>query len=281
MDKLLIIDGHNYLYRGYYGVPSAAKLPNGLQINAFYGFFSCLRKNIQYVQPNNIVVVFDSETGIQSKLNINENYKQNRDYTDTGMFEQLPIIKQALKYMNIPYIEDPDNEGDDIIGSISYKESNNKQVYISTQDQDFFQLISDFIYVLRDERIPNPKDLRRYINNPVRYESESFKRKWGFSPENYLDYIALKGDPSDNIKGVEGIGKIRASNLVKDYGDIDIIIQKSKEKRLVGNEQLVRDNKEFLKVNINLDINYKLTLFNKEKVYLSSNRILEVLDYIN
>ena len=159
MDKLLIIDGHNYLYRAYYGVPPAAKLPNGQQINAFYGFFSYLRKNISYIQPDNVLVVFDTETGVKKKLNQNIEYKQNRDYTDTGMFKQLPIIKNALEYIGITYIEDPDNEGDDVIVSVANKESVNKESFISTQDKDFFQIIEDNIYVLRDEKVKTRKNM--------------------------------------------------------------------------------------------------------------------------
>ena len=278
MNKLLIIDGHNYLYRAYYGVPSAAQLPNGIQINAFYGFFSCLRKNIRNINPNNIIVVFDSETGIQNKIEVKNNYKQNRDYSDTGMFEQLPIIKKALEYIGINYVEDSTNEGDDVIGSIAYKASSNKEVYISTQDQDFFQLITEKISVLRDERVLNPKT-NKNIYNPVIYTEESFKRKRKFPPQNYLDYIALKGDPSDNIVGVEGIGKVRASKLVIQNGDIDKIIENSKEKRLIGKEQLIRENKIFLRISTDLDIKYNLSAFDNKKLFASSNEILKALEY--
>lgn len=281
MDKLLIVDGHNYLYRGYYGVPSAAKLKNGLQINAFYGFFSYLRKNIKNINPNNVIVVFDSETGIESKIQENEQYKQNRDYSDTGMFEQLPIIKEALEYLGISYIEDPNNEGDDVIGSISYQESYNKEVYISTQDQDFFQLIGGSLYILRDERILNPKDTSKYINDSVVYNRTVFENKWGFLPENYLDYLSLKGDPSDNVKGVEGIGKIRASRLVQNYGDIETIIRNSEEKRLIDNGDLIRGNKNFLEIKKDLDIDYRFKELDNKKILSSSGSILEVLNYTN
>jgi DNA polymerase-1 len=281
MDKLLIVDGHNYLFRGYYGIPTAAKLKNGLQINAFYGFFSYLRKNIKYINPQNVIVVFDSETGIENKIKENNQYKQNRDYSDTSMFEQLPIIKNALEYLGISYIEDPHNEGDDVIGTISFEESHEREAYISTQDQDFFQLISDNLYVVRDERIQNARKRNRYINNLVTYNTKIFKDKWGFLPQNYLDYLSLKGDSSDNIKGVDGIGKIRASRLVKSYGDIENIIKNSKENRLNGNEKLIRNNKTFLNIKKNLDIKYRLTKLQKEKIFLSSHKILEILNYTN
>ena len=145
MNKTLIIDGHNYLYRSYYGVPSSAKLPNGLQVNAYYGFLSLLKKIYEYVAPSNIIVIFDSETGIKEKISKNSEYKQNRDYSDISMFKQLPIIKQALDFMNISYIEHPEYEADDVIGSIAKKESADSKVYISSQDRDFFQLIEESV----------------------------------------------------------------------------------------------------------------------------------------
>ncbi|MDD3474684.1 MAG: 5'-3' exonuclease H3TH domain-containing protein [Candidatus Dojkabacteria bacterium] len=274
MNKLLIIDGHNYLYRAYYGVPSAAKLPNGQQINAFYGFLSYLRKNVSYIQPDNVLVVFDTETGIQSKLNKNKDYKQNRDYTDMSMFEQLPIIKKALEYIGITYVEDDNHEGDDVIVSVANKESVNNESFISTQDKDFFQIIEDNIYVLRDEKV---KTESRYSYNQVVYTKEKFIEQWEFQPANYLDYLSLKGDPSDNIKGVQGIGKLRASRLVKSYGDIENIIESSEEVRLIGNEEMIRKNKQFLKMERDLDVDYKLRKLEKEKVFQSANNILDII----
>jgi DNA polymerase-1 len=227
-----------------------------------------------YIEPDNVLVVFDTETGIQNKLSKNENYKQNRDYTDTGMFEQLPIIKDALDYIGITYVEDPNNEGDDVIASIANKESKKGESFISSQDKDFFQIVEDNIYVLRDEKV---KSESRYSYNQVTYTKEKFFEKWGFSSQYYLDYLSLKGDPSDNIKGVQGIGKVRASRLVKDYGDIENIILDSNEMKLLGNENLIRRNKEFLKIEKDLDIDYELKELEGEKIFKSANEILDII----
>src|SRR5690242_10520172 len=155
MNKLLIIDGHNYLYRAYYGLPKAIVFPNGKQGNAYYGFLSFLRKAIADIKPNHVIVTFDSETGTKSKLETNQEYKQNRNYTEETLWEQLPIIKKALEYIQIPYIEHPDYEADDIIGSIANQESLNRKVYISSGDKDFFQLINDNIHIVRNEKGEN------------------------------------------------------------------------------------------------------------------------------
>ncbi|HAM37155.1 MAG: polymerase I protein [candidate division WS6 bacterium GW2011_GWC1_36_11] len=270
MNRLLTIDGHNYLYRSYFGIPSTAKLKNGLQVNAFYGFFSLLRKAYQYVKPSEIIVVFDSENGVQGKLLKSENYKQNRDYSNTGMFKQLPIIKEALEYIGIPYIENPDYEGDDVIGSIAKKESKVSDVYISSQDNDFLQLIDENIFVLSDKK-----------GKVITYTKEYFEKIWGIESYLYLNYLSLKGDPSDNILGVKGIGKKTALKLVEQYKLLENILQKSDNKYLKGNEELVKKNKEFLRINCDLNLKYELKEFDNDKILQNSSEILRILKYTN
>ncbi len=264
MNKLLIIDGHNYLYRSYYGIPSSAKLPNGLQVNAYYGFLSLLRKTYKYVKPSNIIIIFDSETGTEEKINENSKYKQNRDYSDTRMFEQLPIIKQALNFINISYIEHPNYEADDVIGSIAKKESVDSKVYISSQDKDFFQLIDKSILVLRTEK-----------GKIVEYDNNEFERQYGFNSNRYLEYISLLGDPSDNIKGVKGIGKKTAFKIISEQRNV---LKDINNPLLLRNLDLVRQNTEFLRIDCVLVLEYIFSVFSKEKLLMNSNEILKKLN---
>jgi DNA polymerase I len=264
MNKTLIIDGHNYLYRSYYGIPSSAKLPNGLQVNAYYGFLSLLRKTYEYLKPSNIIVIFDSETGTKQKIAKNPKYKENREYSDTGIFEQLPIIKQALDFMNISYMEHPDYEADDIIGSIAKKESLDSKVYISSQDRDFFQVIDESISVLRTEK-----------GKIVEYNNRKFKEKYGFNSNRYLEYISLLGDPSDNIKGVKGIGKKTAFKIISEQRDVFKVINNP---LLLENIDLVKNNIEFLRINSELALKYIFSVFSEEKLLKNSNEILKGLN---
>lgn len=262
MNKILIIDGHNYLYRSYYGVPSSAKLPNGIQVNAYYGFLSLLRKIYLHTEPISIIVVFDSQTGIEDKIKENRNYKQNRKYLDTGMFKQLPIIKQALEYMGISYLENPQYEADDVIGSIAKKEIRNGKVYISSQDKDFFQLIDKNINILRSEK-----------GDIIKYDIKYFKEKYGFSSNRYLEYISIKGDSSDNIKGIKGVGEKTAFKIINDSEDVlksNLFDSKDRE--------LIRKNIEFLKIDCNLSLDYSFKRVCGEKVMMSSNEILKILN---
>ncbi len=264
MNKTLIIDGHNYLYRSYYGVPSSAKLPNGLQVNAYYGFLSLLKKIYEYVAPSNIIVIFDSETGIKEKISKNSEYKQNRDYSDISMFKQLPIIKQALDFMNISYIEHPEYEADDVIGSIAKKESADSKVYISSQDRDFFQLIEESVSVLRTEK-----------GEVIEYDNRVFEDKYDFSSYRYLEYLSLLGDPSDNIKGVKGIGKKTAYKIVTEH---TYILKDINNSLLLENTELVRDNIQFLRIDCELPLKYMFLRFSKKRIFMNSNDVLKELN---
>jgi DNA polymerase I len=263
MNKTLIIDGHNYLYRSYYGIPSSAKLPNGTQVNAYYGFLSLLRKTYDYIKPQDIILIFDSETGTKDKVNKNTDYKQNRDYTDTGMFKQLPIIKKALEYIHIAYIEHPDYEADDVIGSIAKKEAESSKVYISSQDRDFFQLLDKNISILRTEK-----------GKVVEYNNDTFEKRYGFNSNRYLEYLSLLGDSSDNIKGVNGVGKKTAFKIISENKSV----LESDNRLLLENIHIVKSNLKFLKIDCVLSISYTLKQYSKENLLMNSNEILRELN---
>ncbi len=206
------MDGSHYLYRAYYGVPDSAKLPSGLQVNAVYGFFAYLRKVVDSVNPSNIVVVFDSETGISEKVAQNTSYKANRNYSDTGMYEQLPIIKKILTFLCIPYIE-PDNlEADDYIGALAVRSKARSYTLIFSNDADFLQLLDDSLNVVKMGR-----------KQPEIMDNDSFYEVFGFESKYYVDYLTLKGDPTDNVRGVPGIGKKTAQKFISTYNSIDNI----------------------------------------------------------
>lgn len=268
MDKTLLIDGHNYLYRAYYGVPDAARLNNGLQVNAFYGFLASLRKVAEHLDSSTITVVFDSETGIKSKKAQNPNYKNNRREPDLEMFEQLPIIKDALDYAGIPYIEHPNYEADDIIGTIANKTSSKESVYISSQDRDFFQLINENISILRFEK-----------GAYVEYNPEVFVDYYGFGSDRFLEYMAMRGDPSDNIIGVKGVGPVTAKKFVDSTRSAEDLLENSGIAVIDDNKDLIQENLSFLEINKQLAIDYQEKKYDQGKLNLSSNEILYELGY--
>ena len=272
--NLIIIDGHNYLYRAYYGIPASAVLPNGTKVNAYYGFMSFLRKVVEEYNPKQLLVVFDSERGIEQKQKSHPNYKNNRNYEDKQIFEQLEIIKKALKYCGIEFIEDQRFEADDVIASLSSISSRSGNfVYISSNDSDFIQCVKENVVLLKSVRGIFVEYTMNYIEN-----------EFGFIPSLYLDYLSLKGDPSDNIDGVPGIGKRTGIKMIQKYKGIEKIFDasdtNSKILRLVKeNKDKVRSNKDFLKINDHLEIEKEIKHINADLLLgKTSNEILKELN---
>lgn len=246
--EFLIVDGSHYLYRAYYGVPETAKLPNGLQVNAVYGFMANLRKAVKFTRPSHIIVVFDSETGVKKKVEENASYKSNRNYNDVGMYKQLPLIKNILTHLEINFIEPADHEADDYIGFMAKHAV--ETGFLSTvfsNDSDFLQLIDNTLRVLKVGR-----------SSLEIIDMETLQALFGFDAEHYVDYLSLKGDPSDNIKGVPGIGPKTAKSLINKYGTLKGIFNgienlpvKTKES-LINSKDLVTNNSRLLRINTNI-----------------------------
>lgn len=261
--NILLVDGHNYLFRAYFGVPQSATLKDGTKINAVYGFFAFLRRAVQYTNPGGIIILFDSETGINKRQSEVSEYKGNRTLEDVGMFEQLPIIKSILALIKIEYVEDPLNEADDVIGTISrHLGATGYKVCISSNDWDFCQLVSKNISLLRD----SAGELKEYSKSRI-------ISKFGVSPEQYIDYLSLKGDSSDNIKGVPGIGPKRAAVIIREYGGVDVI-EKSIEsmpenlrKLLLPEIGELKSRRDFLKIR---DVNIPTAEISKRAGYSNS-----------
>ena len=244
MNKHLLIDGHNYLFRGYYGVPTAAQRRDGTQINAIYGFFSLLRNILKEVEPKYLTIVFDTETGISSKVSTRPEYKANRPTDHGSIYDQLYLIKKSLDILGINWIANKELEADDVIGIHSTQSrATNNNVFIGSNDYDFLQLVSDNLTVVRG-----------YHGKTESFTKNSVFNKFGVSPICYIDYKALKGDPSDNIKGISGIGSQRAAELVSTHGTIEGIYKSynsldSMYQRLLENQrEFLLETRDFLRI---------------------------------
>lgn len=243
MSNLTVIDGHNYLFRAFYGVPEAAQTKGGIQVNAVYGFFAFIRQIVAAYPQNKLFVVFDSETGIEDKLEIKTEYKAERP-VNTDMFKQLPYIKQILDLMNIKWIEHPSFEADDIIASIATHWSEKiGTCYISSNDFDFVQMVSDKIVLLRAVQ-----------GKLINCDDAFIRQKFNIQATQYVEYLSLVGDKSDNIAGVPGIGKKTASDLLNKYGNLDTVYIKLGElagglrKKLTLGQNIVYKNRDFIKM---------------------------------
>lgn len=273
-DSFLIVDGLNYLFRAYFGITDAIKTKSGVSINAVYGFFAFLRKSVESVNPKYLVIIFDSENAAKSKQQDLVSYKANRKYEDIGMFAQLRIIKSILDLMNIRYLEEDKVEADDLIGTYcNFGREQNCSVYVSSNDFDFMQLISEDVFVVRNFK----KEQQVFTVDEV-------KTRFGVSPKAYPDYAALLGDKSDNIEGVKGIGKKTAREIITKYnsvenliGNIDLLPDKLRTKVRENITKIVI-NKKMITINVLVTDNLiQLTHFE----FIRDDLNLKTSNYIN
>lgn len=214
--KFLILDGHSLAYRAFYALPLELKTKTGLYTGAVLGFTNMLIKLIKEQRPAYIAVCLDypAPTFRHEKY---EEYKATREKTPLEMTEQLPLIKEMLSSFNIPVFELEGYEADDIIGFFSRQiEERDLEAVIVTADSDFYQLLSPKVNILITKKGITELEL---------FTVEKFKEKYSLTPEQWIDFKALKGDTSDNVPGVPSVGEKRALKLLQDFGSLEKILQ--------------------------------------------------------
>ncbi len=211
--KLLILDGNSVINRAYYGV-RALTTRDGLFTNAIYGFLNILERMEKEEQPEAVCVAFDLHGPTFRHLQY-DGYKATRHPMPDELAQQMPIMKQVLRAMNIPIYECQSWEADDVIGTVSKICGNNDwECVIVTGDRDSLQLIDEHVHV------------KLVISKPGQttatlYDEAKFREEYGFAPKKLIDLKALMGDSSDNIPGVAGVGPKTATELLLKHGSLD------------------------------------------------------------
>ena len=242
MDKLVLIDGNSIMNRAFYGIMGSKMLTtkDGKYTNAIYGFLAILFKILEDIKPQYIAVAFDLK-GPTKRHKLYDGYKANRHGMPDELAEQMPIIKEILKAMNIDIIEKQGYEGDDILGTLAkYGEKQGLEVTILSGDRDTFQLASDNITI----RIPRTKGGKTETED---YDRKKILEEYGLEPEQLIEVKALQGDTSDNIPGVPGIGPKTAISLIQKYNTVKELYEKieSGEDDLKGKQkENIINNKE-------------------------------------
>lgn len=242
MEKLVLIDGNSIMNRAFYGIMGSKALTtkDGKYTNAVYGFLAILFKLLEDEKPQYIAVSFDLK-GPTARHKLYDGYKANRKGMPNELAEQMPIIKEVLRAMNIDIVEKEGYEGDDIIGTLSrYGEKNGLEVIILSGDRDTFQLATDKVRI----NIPRTK--------AGKTETEIFDRKkvqevYGIEPKQLIEVKGLQGDTSDNIPGVPGIGEKTALSLIQKYETIENLYKKLEagESDLKGKQkEKIEENKD-------------------------------------
>ena len=211
--KLLILDGNSVINRAYFGVKPLTTR-EGLYTHAIYGFLNILERMEKEEQPDAVCVAFDLHGPTFRHLKY-DGYKATRHGMPEELAQQMPVMKQVLKAMNIPIYECQGWEADDVIGTVGRICSNNEwECVIVTGDRDSLQLIDENVHV------------KLVISRPGQttatlYTKEKFREEYGFEPAKMVDLKALMGDSSDNIPGVAGVGPKTATDLLMKFGSLD------------------------------------------------------------
>jgi DNA polymerase-1 len=212
--RLVLLDSHAILHRAYHAIPDLAS-SKGEPTGALYGLASMLIKLSEELKPDYIVAARDLP-GKTHRHDVYEEYKGTRAEADQELIVQLQKAPEVFTAFGIPVLSAPGFEADDVIGTLvkQAEQRDDVEVIIATGDMDTLQLVSEKTSVYT---------LRKGFNDTILYDGDRVRERYGFGPENVVDYKALRGDPSDNIKGIKGIGEKGASELIEKFGSIEDI----------------------------------------------------------
>ena len=284
MDKFVLVDGNSIMNRAFYGIMGSKMLTtkDGKYTNAVYGFLAILFKLLDDIQPQYMAVAFDLKAPT-ARHKMYEGYKANRHGMPDELAEQMPIIKEVLRAMNIDIIEMEGYEADDILGTLScYGETKNLDVTILSGDRDTFQLATDKVTI----RIPHTKGGKTETDE---YNREKIIEKYGLEPKQLIEVKGLQGDASDNIPGVPGVGEKTALKLVQKYGSIENLYKKIEEgqddlkgkqrEKIVENKELAELSRTLGTINTKVPIKDDLTDLKVEE--WDKEKVLELFKNLN
>ena len=241
-----LFDGHSLAYRAFFALQDAdLHTTSGQPTNAVYGFTSMLIKAWQDLKTRHLAVAFDRGRPAE-RLALRPEYKAQREAPPDEFRQQVGLIREVLTVLRVPIFELDNTEADDVISVLANRlAGEGTPVVVVTADRDFFQMVGPRIRLIMN---------RRGISDTVTYDEAAVRQRYGFGPERYLDYAALRGDPSDNIEGVPGIGEKTANKLVVTYGTLESIFEHLDEitpknrERLAEARTRLLENREFFRL---------------------------------
>jgi DNA polymerase-1 len=252
--RLFLLDGHSLSYRAFFALPTSLQTTTGQITNAVYGFTSMLIKLLTEEKPDLIAVAFD--VGAPTvRLEKYAEYKAGRAEAPGEFREQLGLIVEVLETLRIPVLGIERHEADDVIATLALQAfEQGIDTTIVTADRDFFQMVRPGISVMFN--VKGISDIRRY-------DVDAVTARYGLPPEKYRDFVALKGDPSDNIPGVPGVGDKTATKLVQDFGSVEELLERTDELKgklkdaIEGAGEQLRLNKELAELDTSLELDVR------------------------
>ena len=252
MTDLLLIDGHSLAYRAFYALPDDMRTASGQVTNAVYGFTSVLVNLLRDHRPRRVAVAFDLPGGTFRHERL-DSYKANRTAPPDIFREQLGLLREVLEVLGVRSVDAPGFEADDVLATLATEaDREGLDTAVVTGDRDAFQLVADpHVVVLYPQR---------GMSDPVRYDEAGIEARTGVRPADYVAYAALRGDTSDNLPGVPGVGEKTAARLIGRYGGIDGLYDHLGEQTpklresLEAAEARVRLNCELMELRRDLDL---------------------------
>ena len=244
--KLLLLDGNSLTYRAFYALPTDMATASGQVTNAVFGFTSMFTYLLKDQHPDGVLVAFDRPEPT-FRHEANREYKAQREAAPDILRQQMGLVREVLTAMHVHVIDMAGWEADDILASVAeLAKAEGHEVIIVTGDRDAYQLVED----------PAVKVLynRRGVSDYALYDEAGIKEKTGVTPAQYVEYAALRGDPSDNLEGVPGVGEKTAAKLINTYGGLDGIFANTHKQTpklrasLEEHEQRVRSNAVLMKL---------------------------------
>ena len=275
MKKLLIIDTFNFLHRAYHAIPSTFRGPDGQPTNAIYGVTSMIINVLEQIKPDYMVAALD---GQEPTFRVGEftSYKAHRKPMEDDLQVQIPKVLDILDAFEIKKILVEGYEADDVIGTVATKLKGKVDIVIVSNDRDLWQLAGNGNIIM----VPGKKGEIDWMGE------KEVDARLGFPAEQVADYKGLRGDPSDNIPGVYGIGEVTATKLLQKYGtleeiyrNIETIEPESLKKKLVESYEQALMSKKLAQ--IILDVPFQLDLEDCKYSSLNKIKVKETLEKYN
>lgn len=213
---IAVVDGNSIIHRAFHALPPTMTAPDGRPTNAVFGFISMLIKMVDELSPDGVVVAWDIGKP-QFRIDALAQYKAHRPPTAPELKQQFPLIKQVLVALDVPQVELEGWEADDLLGTLAVQGAEaGMQILLVTGDRDALQLVNDSVRVV---------STKKGITDIKIYDAEAVKERFGITPAQVPDYLGLKGDTSDNIPGVPGVGEKTAAKLLAEYNTLEGVLE--------------------------------------------------------
>ena len=275
--KVMALDGNSLVYRAFFALPPDMANASGQVTNAVYGFTTMFFNLVKEHKPDGVVVVFDRPEPTFRHEAVPE-YKAQREKAPDTLFQQLGIVRELLDALGVRWLEAPGFEGDDIIATIAERASSQgHDVLIVTGDRDAYQLVHD----------PHVKVLynKRGVSDYALYDEAGIVERTGVTPAQYPDYAALRGDPSDNLDGIPGVGEKTAAKLIAAHGTLDAVLAAAEQQTpklkagLLEHGARVRRNAEVMVLRRDVPIDVDVTSLVPSPDLAAATRLFDFLEF--